>query len=140
MNIYVLEYNGSYTGGGIVALAESVEQLCKLLQQHTEEQALVLDEHEVEIHNNLYRIPAYSADSITEEKFKALLKTLSQSLQTRINKIDIDSYSYRSDGSVRLDWLIAKLNLKDGLYIVASYPLLDKTTEAKIVSDTYYTG
>lgn len=145
MKLAVLEYNGYYTAGTIVAIVEKIEDLNILIKS---DYLLVLDEekgkwhqllknliynndfceymHVCEIDASLRKeIDKYAPDSLTEKWFYKIK-----------SKIDIDEddrgriYNGAFDLSTELD---------DGLYLVETFDLPNEE-KARIVSWTYNSG
>lgn len=143
MKIFVLEYNESYTGGGVVCIAKDKENLNNLLRNYFDNredsdgtviQNIVLDEELCEQlkYFNKYRDNVFETDI---KFFDTLNEYCPLSIKDLRTKINLDKVSY-SNGEVRVDWVEDQVNLPEGLYLIGEFET--NSENIGIISDTYY--
>ncbi len=135
--IYILEYNQSWTGGSIIAIAENIDELKEIVTTHLKNEKndiiLITDEYKVQ----LYKLSKHR--NISGYPVQEIIKLLNDK---RLIKENILSQCIRENGYAnnyyRIDWILQHFDF-EGLILTETYNL-KYTLKAHIVSDTYYSG
>lgn len=132
MKLFVLEYEGSYTGGSKVVIAKDVKELCTKIKN------VITDKRECQI-RKLLNLP-FKVNGYPRQKFLKLVEsfdTIKDEILPIISNPKLSNYPGYSNGNIRPDWF-TNFTMKDGLYLVYENESSEK--EFKIISDTYHSG
>lgn len=138
MKLYILEYYDSYTGGGVNFIAENKEQLKKLIQKELIENHYLINLIEDVVDTEFYAWATKNYITSIEE-FEKIKSCFTNALKDKINSIDEEKYI--DSNGIRVDWLLSKMDLEPGLYIVAELHLDNESGYKEgIVNNTFYSG
>jgi hypothetical protein len=144
MNLYMLQYYGSYIGGTVCVIADSLDEAAKIVKKKLKTSDIcpnykvILDEEQIQAWR-------FVEECMDQDWNKVNLLTFVKEhyplIYTKVKYIVEDPEDIVSDGeSIRVDWIEDRLDIPDGLYLDCHIKIGEEYAKPGIISHSVHEG